>query len=69
MRSLLLSAAIATLTATSALAGGLADEVMEAPVIEVAPEPTGTLPGWVIPLAIIGLVIALASSDSDDDIE
>ena len=67
MKSLLLAATIATFAAGSALAGGLADEFMEAPVIEVAPEPTGTLPGWVIPLAIIGIVIAVASSDSEED--
>ena len=67
MKKLLLSAAIATVTATSALAGGLADEVVEAPIIEVAPEPAGSLPGWVIPLAIVGLVIAVASSSDDED--
>ena len=67
MKNLLISAAIATVTATSALAGGLANEVVEAPIIEVAPEPTSSLPGWVIPLAIVGLVIAIASSDDDEE--
>ena len=67
MRSLALSAIVAALAATSALAGGLADEVVEAPIIEVAPEPTSSLPGWVIPLAIVGLVIAIASSSDDEE--
>lgn len=66
MKAFLLSVTVAAITATSALAGGLADEVVQAPIIEVAPEPTGSLPGWVIPLAIVGLVIAVASSSDGD---
>ena len=66
MKAFMLSVAVAAVTATPALAGGLADEVVEAPIIEVTPEPTGSLPNWVIPLAIVGIVIAVASSGDDD---
>lgn len=56
--------------AAAAHAGGLSDVVVEmappAPVEEVAPA-SGSIPGWVIPLAIIGLMVGLAASGSDDD--
>ena len=67
MKKLLLTAGGFIAAASAAVAGGLADAVMETEIIEVAPERGGSLPGWVIPLAIVGIVIAIASSSDDDD--
>ena len=66
------AAALAALafTGTSALAGGFADEIVEAPVVMVEPAaPTGSIPGWVIPAVLVAGLIALAvsSDDSEDD--
>ncbi|MEJ8563200.1 hypothetical protein QTO30_19615 [Yoonia sp. GPGPB17] len=59
------------LTGTAVSAGGLADEIVEAPVAvedPVAAAPASSVPGWVIPVAILALVIGVvASSDDDDD--
>ncbi|PJI92580.1 hypothetical protein BC777_1435 [Yoonia maricola] len=59
------------LTGTAASAGGLADEIVEAPVVVEDPveaAPASSVPGWVIPVAILALVIGVvASSDNDDD--
>lgn len=54
----------------SAYAGGLAEAITEtAPVMAepMAAEPS--LPGWVIPAAIIALLIGVAVAGSDDDEE
>jgi len=70
MKTLLAIATAATFALTASVqAGGLADAVMETEIIEVAPEAGGSLPSWVIPLAIVGIVIAVASSGDDDDEE
>lgn len=64
-------ASLAALVSTGSVAqaGGLSDQIMEAPVVEdpveVAPE-SGSIPGWVIPLAILGVVIGVASSSDGD---
>lgn len=71
-----IKAAVAATTAvvlsgTTALAGGLSDAIVETPVVVEDPvevEPAGgSLPGWVIPAAIVALLIGIASSGSDDD--
>ena len=61
----LLAAAVGTAAlASSAVAGGFSDEIVEAPVVVVEPEPArGSLPGWVIPAALAAGFIALALSD------
>jgi len=74
-----LKAAAASVTAialsgTAASAGGLADQIIEAPVVVEDPvdvDPVaGSLPGWVIPAAIVAVLIGVAVSSnkgSDDD--
>ncbi len=64
----LVAAAIAgTLTSTSALAGGLAVEIVEPPVVVVEPvAETRSSWGYILPLvAVAGLVALAASSDSN----
>ena len=64
-------ASIATIltTGTAVQAGGMAEQIMEAPVVadpvEVAPA-TGSVPGWVIPVAILAVLIGVASSSDSD---
>jgi opacity protein-like surface antigen len=48
--------------ASAAVAGGLANAVIESEVIEVVPE-TGSGFGWIIPILIVGILVALASGD------
>jgi hypothetical protein len=65
-------ASLAALVSTGAAvqAGGLSDQIMEAPVVEdpveVAPA-AGSIPGWVIPLAILGVIVGVASSSDGDN--
>ena len=52
----------------SAYAGGLADAITEtAPVMAEPMEADPSLPGWVIPAAIIGILIGVAVLGNDDD--
>ncbi len=54
----------------SAYAGGLADAITETvPVMAEPMEAKPSLPSWVIPAAVIALLIgvAVAASDDDDD--
>ena len=68
MKTILAAVTAATFALTSSVqAGGLADAVMEDEIIVLEETPTGTLPGWVIPLAIVGIVIAVASSSDNDE--
>ena len=70
MKTLLAAATAATFALTASVqAGGLADAVIEDEIIVLEETQSGSLPGWVIPLAIVGLVIAVASSGDDDDDE
>ncbi|MDX8350968.1 hypothetical protein [Cognatiyoonia sp. IB215182] len=66
-----LTAAVAmTAFATSSIAGGLADEIMEAPVeVEdtMAPAGTSVNPTFVILGVLAALLIAAAIADDDDD--
>jgi len=67
-----LTAAVAiTAFATSSIAGGLSDEIMEAPVevVEdnVAPAGTSVNPTFVILGVLAALLIAAAVADDDDD--
>ena len=64
------SALAATLVSgTAASAGGLSDQIMEAPVVEevMVDEPSGSASGWLIPVLIVGALVAIAVSGSDDD--
>ena len=64
----LIAAAVATTFAGSALAGGFADEIVEAPVVIVEPvAPAGSLPGWVIPAVLVAGLVALAASGDDSE--
>lgn len=70
IKATLTAATAIALSGTVATAGGLADEIVEAPVVvedpvEVAPA-AGSIPGWVIPVAVVALFVGLASRDSGD---
>jgi len=56
--------------ATVSVAGGLSDQIMEAPVVVeepvVAPAGTSVSPALIV-VGILGLLIFAGSSDSDDD--
>ena len=58
------------LAAGAAYAGGLADTIVEmtppAPAEPMA-DSSGSLPSWVIPVVILGLMIGLATTGGDDD--
>lgn len=61
------AAALATVVAGSAMAGGFAAPV-ETPVITVV-EPTGggfSLPVWVIPAVVLAALVAVAASSGED---
>lgn len=54
----------------SAYAGGLAEAITETvPVMAEPMEAEPSLPGWVIPAAVIALLIGVAVSGGDDDEE
>jgi hypothetical protein len=63
MRKVFLAAAVAVVAATSANAGGM-NAVVQQPVDTgvVAVTPTSSVPGYVLPLVILGVVAAVASS-------
>jgi hypothetical protein len=64
----LTAAAVASLVAGSAIAGGFAQEVEQAPLVVVDPVAETSSWGIVLPLAALGLLVALAvSSDNSDD--
>ncbi len=64
----LIAAALATTVAGSAIAGGFAAEVVEAPVVVVEPEVQRSSWGIILPLAALALLIGLAvSTDSSDE--
>ncbi len=68
LRTIAASAAIATL-GSAAIAGGLSDQIMEAPVVvEEAAATTGSsVDPALIVLAILGLLILSASQSESDD--
>jgi len=63
----LTAAAVATLVAGTAMAGGFAQEVVEAPVVVVEPVAETSTWGIILPLAALGLLVALAASSEDGD--
>jgi hypothetical protein len=63
----LTAAALASLVAGSAIAGGFAQEVVEAPVVVVEPEAETSSWGIILPLAALGLLVALAASSDDSE--
>jgi len=62
----LTAAALASLVAGSAIAGGFAQEVVEPPVI-VEPEAETSSWGIILPLVALGALVALAASSDDSD--
>ena len=65
LTKILTAAAVASLVAGSAFAGGFAQEVVEAPVVVVEPEVQSSSWGIILPLAALGLLVALAVSSDD----
>ena len=64
----LIAAAVATTFAGTAMAGGFADTIVEAPVVVVEPTvAAGSLPGWVIPAVLVAGLVALAASGDDTE--
>jgi hypothetical protein len=65
----LTAAAVAALIAPVAYAGGFSQAVVEAPVVVVEPVAEMSTWGIILPLAALGLLVALAASsdDSSDD--
>ncbi|SHJ02311.1 hypothetical protein [Wenxinia saemankumensis] len=67
-KTLVASTAAIAFAGSAALAGGFADEIVEAPVVMVEPAaPAGSIPGWVIPAALAAALIAVAVSGDDSD--
>lgn len=67
-KTLLAATTAVAFASTTAMAGGFADEIVEAPVVVVEPEaPAGSLPGWVIPAVLVAGLVALAVSGDDSD--
>jgi phosphate/sulfate permease len=60
----------ATIAALSAYAGGLGDAILETAPVVMAPDQSasGSVPSWVVPVAIIAVLVgaAVLSSDGDD---
>jgi hypothetical protein len=65
MNKFVAAAALAAIVAQPALAGGMAEPVMEPEVI--AEESVGTGGGWIVPLILIALVAAVASASGSSD--
>lgn len=68
----LATAASLTALATATMAGGLSDEIMEAPVEvadELAPAGTSVNPTYVVLGVLAALLIAAAIAEDDDDDE
>lgn len=56
------------IAAVSAYAGGLADTVLEtAPIVMTPDQPRNSVPNWVIPVAIVALLLGAASLSGNDD--
>jgi hypothetical protein len=67
LTKIMTAAALASLVAGSAIAGGFAQEVVEAPVVVVEPVAETSSWGIILPLAALGLLVALAASSDDGD--
>ena len=71
MKKTFLIAGGALLAAGAAYAGGLGDSIVEmvpaAPVEPMAEDNGSSIPGWVIPVAILALMVGLAASGSEED--
>ena len=65
----LTAAALASLVAGSAIAGGFAAPIVEQPPIVVEPMAETSSWGIVLPLAALGLLVALAVSSDDSSDE
>ncbi len=66
LKSLALAAAAATV-AGQAVAGGFATEVVEPPVVVVEPEAPRSTWGIILPIVLLGGLIALAVANEDDE--
>lgn len=65
MRKLVITAALAGLTATSAFAGGYSEPMVEEPVMApvIVEEESGSSGGIVVPLLLLAAIAAVAASD------
>ena len=62
----LAAAAALAVSATTATAGGLAPEVVEAPVVVVdAQAPTSSLAGLIVPAILLALIFVAATAEDD----
>lgn len=69
LTKILTAAAVAAMIAPTAFAGGFAQEVVEAPVVVVEPVAETSSWGIILPLAALGLLVALAVSSDDSSDE
>ena len=70
IKKIVIGAGLVMGSAVAAVAGGLADAIVEQDPAVVADvvEQSGGLPGWVIPVVVLGaLALAAANSSEDDD--
>ena len=70
MLKLITSVALAAAIASPAFAGGFSNEIVEQPVVTVQPAPAparGSLPGWVIPAAVLAALVAVAVNNDDNN--
>lgn len=66
MKKVIFATIAATFAGASAWAGGLSDVIVEAVPEAMPVEPTSGL-GWIVPLVIVGALIAVAVAGGDDD--
>ncbi|WP_322891536.1 MULTISPECIES: hypothetical protein [unclassified Yoonia] len=71
MTNVLATAAAVAALSTTAFAGGLSPEVMEAPVVAVEPAPAGSSinPAFIVVGVLAALLIAASLDDDEDEVE
>ena len=67
MKQLIAASAIA-LTASTALAGGMAPPVMDVEIVEDVTESRSSSAGLLIPLIVIAALVAISQSGGDDPV-
>jgi hypothetical protein len=68
-RSLALAGALTAAVVPAAHAGGFAAVVTEPPIVVVEPEPQRSSFGVILPLVLLGALLAVAIANEDDDDE
>ncbi len=67
MKKIIFGSIVASLAGVAAWAGGLADAIVETVPEAMPVETTDSSTGWIIPLLIVGALVAVAVASSDDD--